>query len=91
MMTSAEHRLGQNASVPGVAGAGEFAQDTSGGARLRLALGVAGLAALVAWGMATEVRAPHADAYDASGEARAVSATGPRYDGHGKWTGYLPY
>lgn len=90
-MLTAEQRFGHSASTPRATSAGQSFQDTPGGARLRLALGVAGLAALVAWGLATEVRAPHADPQYALGEARAVGATEPRFDGHGKWAGYLPY
>lgn len=88
-MLTAEQRFGHSASTPRASSAGQSFQDTPGGARFRLALGVAGLTALVAWGMASEGRSPLADVKDTSGPA--VSASEPRYDGHGKWTGYLPY
>jgi hypothetical protein len=52
-------------------------------ARLRLALAVAGLAALVAWGVLDYAdRAPSADA------AAIASSDDARLDGRGKWTGY---
>jgi len=88
-MLTAEHRLGPRVSTSGARGPGRFFQDAPGGARLRLALGVAGLAVLVAWGVVSEARDPSANARDTS--APAVSAGEPRFDGHGKWTGYLPY
>lgn len=53
------------------------------GARVRLALAVAGLAALVGWGVQSHVRS------DPSADARGtVSVQDARLDGHGKWTGY---
>jgi hypothetical protein len=54
------------------------------GARLRLVLAVAGLAALVAWGALSHVGIE--TAVDARGSTSAQDA--PRYDGRGKWTGY---
>ena len=55
-----------------------------GGARLRLVLAVAGLAALVAWGALSHLGIEHAA--DAKGTTSAQDAA--RYDGRGKWTGY---
>ena len=51
--------------------------------RLRLALAVAGLAALVGWGVLDYAR--NAPSADAGGIAAAEQA---RFDGRGKWTGY---
>lgn len=57
---------------------------SSEGARWRLALATAGLAALVAWGLLSHAQIdPSADV---RGAASAQDA--PRYDGRGKWTGY---
>jgi hypothetical protein len=63
------------------------ASDRRGGGadrpRLRLALAVAGLAALVGWGVLSHARtAPSTD-------AAAITSPGEaRLDGRGKWTGY---
>ena len=51
--------------------------------RLRLALAVAGLAALVGWGVLDYARS--APSADAGGITAAEQA---RLDGRGKWTGY---
>ena len=54
------------------------------GARVRLLLAVAGLAALVAWGALSHLGS------DASADLRGPTSAqdAPRYDGRGKWTGY---
>jgi hypothetical protein len=53
------------------------------GPRLRLALAVAGLAALVAWGVLSHVwTGPSEDA------SAVTSSEEARLDGRGKWTGY---
>ena len=57
---------------------------STGGARLRLALAVAGLAALAAWGTLSHVGTE--TSADAKGTTSAREA--PRLDGRGKWTGY---
>jgi len=55
-----------------------------GGARLRLVLAVAGLAALMAWGVLSHVGIETAT----SSRGAASAQDAPRYDGRGKWTGY---
>jgi hypothetical protein len=53
------------------------------GARLRLGLAVAGLAALIGWGVLSHVQTgPSADSRG------NTSAQETLLDGHGKWTGY---
>jgi hypothetical protein len=53
------------------------------GARVRLGFAVAGLAALVGWGVLDHVQT------DPSANARTItSAETAGLDGHGKWTGY---
>ena len=54
------------------------------GARLRLALAVGGLAALVAWGALSHVAGDMSD----SARSATVAQEALRYDGRGKWTGY---
>jgi hypothetical protein len=54
------------------------------GARLRLVAAVAGLGALVAWGLLSHAR------IDSSANAQGPTSAreAPRLDGHGKWIGY---
>jgi hypothetical protein len=52
--------------------------DSGDGARLRLGLAVAGLAALVGWGVLSHVQTAPSP----------TSAQETLLDGHGKWTGY---
>ena len=54
------------------------------GARLRLVLAVAGLAALVAWGALSHIGIETS----AAGRGATSAQDAPRYDGRGKWTGY---
>lgn len=58
------------------------------GARYRLSLALAGLAALVAWGLFDQLSDQHARANQAGQTAPADRL--PHYDGHGKWGGYTP-
>lgn len=84
MMTTARGEFGQASASPG----GVFDRRREGppieGARLRLLLAVAGLAALVAWGAMSHVGSETST--DVRGATSAQEA--PRYDGRGKWTGY---
>ena len=82
-MTTAQRALERAAaSRRPFAGRGEGT--SIGGARLRLILAVAGLAALVAWGALSHLGIePSANA---KGTTSAQDA--PCYDGRGKWTGY---
>jgi hypothetical protein len=82
-MPTGQHEFGQAAATLG----GGFALRgvrRNSGARLRLALAVGGLAALVAWGAFS-----HVDLETAT-EVRGATSTqdAPLYDGRGKWTGY---
>jgi hypothetical protein len=83
-MTTAQREFEQTAASLGASfdrrGAGRLTE----GARLRLLLAVAGLAALVAWGALSHV------GIEASTDARGATSAqeAPRYDGSGKWTGY---
>lgn len=83
-MTTAQRELEQAAAG---LGAGFDRRDEGRsieGARLRLVLAVAGLAALVALGALSHVGIDTST--DAPGATSAQEA--PRYDGRGKWTGY---
>jgi hypothetical protein len=82
-MTTAQHELQQGPGFgPALDRRGKGRSNR--GARLRLVLAVAGLAALVAWGALSHLGIePSADA---KGTTSAQDA--PRYDGRGKWTGY---
>lgn len=83
-MTTAQREFEQTAASLGASfdrrGAGRLTE----GARRRLLLAVAGLAALVAWGALSHV------GIEASTDARGATSAqeAPRYDGRGKWTGY---
>jgi hypothetical protein len=85
IMTTTEHLLGRTARLP--QGTGR-PQDS---ARLRFILAVAGLAALVAWGLWSEASADRPSGVRATADQVAADHPGAaRYDGRGKWTGYLP-
>ena len=85
-MTTTESLLGRPTQVPQ---ATDRPQD---GARLRLTLAVAGLAALIAWGIWTEASADRQSGIRATTDqvVAADRVGAARYDGRGKWTGYLP-
>lgn len=83
-MTTRQREFGQAVTSPDAAfdcGDEEFVNQ---GARLRLVLAVAGLAALVAWGALSHVGTE--TAADTRGATSAQEA--PRFDGRGKWIGY---
>ena len=79
-MNTAQREVEESAPILGAA----FDRRGAGGARLRLLLAVAGLAALVAWGALSHV------GRETSADGRGVTSAqdAPRYDGRGKWTGY---
>jgi hypothetical protein len=86
IMTTTEQLLGPTARLPHAPGR---PQD---GARLRLILAVAGLAALVAWGVwsAASTDGRQSGVRDTTDQVAADRAGAARYDGRGKWIGYLP-
>ena len=83
-MTTAQREFGQAAPSLGAPLDRRDQWRTNEGARLRLVLAVAGLAALVAWGALSHL------ALETTADARGAMSTqdAPRYDGRGKWTGY---
>lgn len=83
-MTTAQREFERPAPAVGAALYRRGAGRTNEGARLRLLLAVAGLAALVAWGALSHVGS------ETSADGRGATSTqeAPRYDGRGKWTGY---
>jgi hypothetical protein len=90
MMTTAEHRLGYPASSPDPAIDRRAQGRSRDGARLRLILALAGLAALIVWGALSHVvHDPTTDLPTSTDQAS--SAGQPGFDGRGKWTGYVPY
>ena len=83
-MTTAQREFEQPAPAIGAALYRRGARRTHERPRLRLLLAVAGLAALVAWGVLSHVgRESSAD-----GRGATSAQDRPRYDGRGKWTGY---
>lgn len=56
------------------------------GARYRLSLALAGLVALVAWGLLAQLSDQHTGA-DPAGQTAPADRV-PQLDGHGKWGGY---
>jgi hypothetical protein len=83
-MTTGQREFAQAAASDGAVFDRRDEGSSIRGARLRLVLAVAGLAALVAWGALSHVGTE--TAAEARGATSAQEA--PRYDGRGKWTGY---
>ena len=83
-MTTAQREFEQPAPAVGAALYRRGAGRTHEGARLRLLLAVAGLAALVAWGALSHIGS------ETSADRQGVTSAQdtPLYDGRGKWTGY---
>jgi hypothetical protein len=88
-MTTAKRRLDTLDLSPGAILAGHGRGDSRAGARYRLILALAGLAALVAWGLSHELSDARSGGEQA-GQAASAAARQPNYDGHGKWGGYMP-
>lgn len=82
-MQTAERGFEQTAADDGVA-FDRPDRSPSYGARVRLGLAVAGLAALVGWGVLSHVQT--GSSVDARGASEAQEA--PVLQGHGKWIGY---
>ena len=83
-MTIAQSEFEERAPTVGAAPHRRDEGRPSEGARVRLVLAVAGLAALVAWGALSHV------GIETAADSRSVTAApeAPRYNGRGKWTGY---
>jgi len=85
-MTTAEHRFGEPAAAHDRTIDRRAGGRSHDGARLRLLLALAGLAALILWGTLSHLAQ---DATDLPASSEQASPAGePGLDGRGKWTGY---